>query len=141
MIYCDTSLLVASLTSEPATAIVQRWLGEQDAGALCISGWVVTEFSSALAIKLRSGELSVAQRADVLTHWRSMLSENLVMIPVPQPAYDLAARFADRHELKVRAGDALHLAIASLAGVPLATLDRVMALAAVAVGVTVRDVS
>lgn len=140
MIYCDTSLLVASLTSEAVTASVQEWLSAQDAGSLCVSGWVTTEFSSALAIKLRSGEFSVAQRADVLTQWRLMLRENLIVIPVPQPAYDLAARFADRHELNIRAGDALHLAIASLAGLPLATLDRLMAQAANSVGVTVRDV-
>ena len=140
MIYCDTSLLVTSLTAEGETARAQRWLGAQDSGALCVSGWVVAEFSSALAIKLRSKALTDGQRADVMTHWRLRLADNLVMIPIPLAAYDLAARFADRHALNIRAGDALHLAIASLAGLPLATLDRVMAHAAVAVGVTVREV-
>jgi uncharacterized protein len=139
MIYCDTSLLVASLTAEAATDTVQRWLGKQPSGFLCTSSWTVTEFSSALSIKLRSGELTAEQRAAVMTHWRLMLAENLLTLPVPQPAYDLAARFADRHDLKIRAGDALHLAVASLAGLPLATLDRLMAAAALAVGVTVQE--
>lgn len=140
MVYCDTSVLVAALTPETATETVQAWLGAQGAGTLAISGWTVTEFSGALSIKLRSGELSVAQRASVMTHWRLMLAENLVTLPVPGPAYDLAARFADRHDLKIRAGDALHLAVASLAGLPLATLDRTMAEAAAATGVAVSDV-
>ena len=140
MIYCDTSLLVACLTAEAQTAQVQRWLGAQVPGMLGGSGWTIAEFSRALAIKLRAGELSAEQRADVMTHWRHMLSANLVTIPVPHAAYDLAARLADRHELKIRAGDALHLAIVSLAGLPLATLDRVMADAAVAVGVALREV-
>ena len=77
MIYCDTSLLVASLTNDAATAKVQRWLGGQLAGTLCVSGWTITEFSSALSIKLRSDELTAQQRASVMTHWRLMLAENL----------------------------------------------------------------
>ena len=56
-----------------------------------------------------------------------MLIDELVSIPVPVPAWDLAAGLCDRHELKLRAGDALHMAVASLGGHLLATLDRTMA--------------
>ena len=137
MIYLDTSLLVTALTAEPDTVRVQAWLAEHEAGALCTSDWAVSEFSSALALKLRRGELNAEKRARVLSNWRVTQQENLVVIPVPQPAYDLAARFCDRHELGLRAGDALHLAVASLGGHSLATLDARMAKAAVAVGVEV----
>jgi uncharacterized protein len=141
MIYCDTSLLVAALTAEAASGKVQAWLGSQDAGMLGISGWVVTEFSSALAIKLRAGELTMEQRAQVLTYWRRMMAENLVTVPVQPTSFELAARYIDRHDLGLRAGDALHLAIASQAGMALATLDRAMAKAAVAIGLEVREVA
>ena len=137
MIYLDTSLLVTALTAEPDTAKVQAWLVKHEAGALCISDWAVSEFSSALALKLRRGELNADERARVLSNWRVTQRDNLVVIPVPQPAYDLAARFCDRHELGLRAGDALHLAVASLGGHSLATLDARMANAAVAAGVEV----
>ena len=140
MIYLDTSLLVTALTAEPDTARVQAWLVKFEAGALCISDWAVSEFSSALALKLRRGELNADERARVLSNWRVTQRDNLVVIPVPQPAYDLAARFCDRHELGLRAGDALHLAVASLGGHSLATLDARMAKGAVAVGVQVEGV-
>ena len=140
MIYLDTSVLVTALTLEAETARVQAWLADRADGELCISDWVVSEFSSALALKLRRGELIADERARVLSNWRIVQQENVVIVPVPAPAFDLAARFCDRHELGLRAGDALHLAVASLGGHRLATLDVAMARAAVAVGVPVEAV-
>ena len=137
MFYCDTSLLVTALTVEDRSAQVQAWLAIQNEGDLCISLWVVTEFSSALSLKLRRGEMPVDERARIISNWHALRQDHLATLPVPEEAFDLAARFCDRHESGLRAGDALHLAVASLGGHSLATLDRTMAEAAVAVGVGV----
>lgn len=137
MIYCDTSLLVTALTVEDRSARVQAWLTIQNEGELCISRWVVSEFSSALALKLRRGEMPADERARILSNWHVLRQDHLAMVPVPEDAFDLAARFCDRHESGLRAGDALHLAVASLGGHTLATPDRALAEAAVAVGVGV----
>jgi predicted nucleic acid-binding protein len=56
-LYLDTSLLVSALTRESETDRVQSWLAEQANEICAISDWVVSEFSSALSIKLRSGRL------------------------------------------------------------------------------------
>ncbi len=48
-----------------------------------------------------------------------------------------AGRLLERFELGLRAGDALHLAIAQRLGTPLVTLDRRLATAAAAVGLEV----
>lgn len=137
MIYCDTSILVTALTVEDRSAQVQAWLTIQNAGELCISRWVVSEFSSALSLKLRRGEMPVDERARILSNWHALRQDHLAMLPVSEDAFDLAARFCDRHESGLRAGDALHLAIASLGGHLLATLDQAMANAAVQIGVGV----
>jgi uncharacterized protein len=66
MLYLDTSLLVAALTNEPETGRMQTWLGQQPLEDLAISDWVATEFSSALSIKLRSGQIGADDRAEAL---------------------------------------------------------------------------
>jgi len=110
MLYLDTSLLVAALTNEAQTGRMQRWLGEQQAEHLAISDWLVTEFSSALSIKLRSAQIEARDRAEVL------------------------ATFA-RESLGLRAGDALHPAICADRGATLCTLDRQLSNAGSVLGV------
>ncbi len=137
MIYCDTSLIVAGLSNEPMALAVQTWLADQSADTLCISPWVVTEFSSAVSLKLRRGDIDPAAKARMLSNWQAIQHEHLVTVLVPDQAFALAARFCDRDDLGLRAGDALHLASASIGGHRLATLDQLLAAAALAVGVEV----
>ena len=65
-LYLDTSLLVAALTNETETGRMQAWLGEQEPSGLAISDWVITEFSAALSMKLRSGQIEAIHRAGAL---------------------------------------------------------------------------
>jgi predicted nucleic acid-binding protein len=124
LLYLDTSLLVAALTNEAETNRVQRWLSEQAPEDLAISTWVVTELSSALSIKLRTGQIQLAHRADALTMFAQLRRESLTILSVSNAQFDAAARFADHHDLALRAGDSLHLAICADHGATLCTLDR-----------------
>lgn len=137
MLYLDTSLLVAALTNEAATGGVQLWLSRQDPEELAISDWVVTEFSSALSIKLRTGQIAVAHRAAALAFFTRLTAESFTILNVGVACFSTAARFADQHTLGLRAGDALHLAVAQGGGATLCTLDRRLADAGVVLGVPV----
>lgn len=132
--YLDTSLLVSALTREAATGKAQAWLGSQPLDSLYISDWVMTEFSSALSIKLRTGQISASHRAEAMALFNRHASRSFTTVPIGPEHFRLAARFADRHDLSLRAGDALHLAVASENGLRLISLDQKLVGAATALG-------
>jgi uncharacterized protein len=135
MLYLDTSLLVAALTNEAETERMQGWLGQQREDDLAVSDWVATEFSSALSIKLRTGQITSGDRAAALAMFARLATDSFIVMPVSRWQFRTAARFADQHVLGLRAGDALHLAICADHGATLCTLDRRLSDAGSALGI------
>jgi predicted nucleic acid-binding protein len=135
MLYLDTSLLVAILAREPDTDRLRTWLAERESEKFAVSDWVVAEFSAALSIKLRTGRITLDYRAAVLKEFADMVAHAFERLPISAAHFRTAAHFADRHSLGLRAGDALHLAVASDQGATLCTLDRRLAAAGSELGV------
>jgi uncharacterized protein len=141
MLYFDTSVIVSALTNEADTDLSQVWLARQEASELTISDWTMTEFASALSIKLRTDALGAEDRAAALSAFTRLCAESFATLAVERDDFRAAARFADQSELNLRAGDALHLAICANHGALLCTLDRRLAAVAPRVGVPVREVT
>jgi uncharacterized protein len=135
MLYLDTSVLVSALTKEPGTGAVQAWLARQPSDQFVISEWVVTEFSSALSVKVRIGAINTTQHAAILAQFTQWAVTTFGRLPVEVTSFRIAARYCDQSQLNLRSGDALHLAICAEHGATICTLDQVLGRAAPVLGV------
>lgn len=75
------------------------------------------------------------QRAAALAMFKRLAADSFVVLGVAGSQFRAAAAFCDQHSLGLRAGDALHLAIAFDTGATVMTLDKRLAEAGVVVGV------
>ena len=111
MVYVDTSALVPVFIREAKSEAVVAWL-ESSGAPLATSEWSLVEFASAASTKVRSGQLtaSLAKRATASVN---AFARRHCSVAVPgQQEFRRAAEMAGNDRLKLRAGDALHLAIA-----------------------------
>ncbi|MFZ2404516.1 MAG: type II toxin-antitoxin system VapC family toxin [Methylobacter sp.] len=128
--YLDTSLIVAALVREAGTEAAKAYLTATRDEFLLASRWITTEFSSALALKVRTGTITETEQADILAMFRCFSATRLRLLDVESKDFDTAAGLCDRAAAPLRAGDALHLAVCKRMGARLATFDNGMATAA-----------
>lgn len=127
MIYVDTSVLVAMHTRESGTRAAQDWYARLDDTPLCSAAWAATEFASALSIKRRTNQLTTRQAGQTWRQFRSLCSADLRLLPVNSEAFQDAASLVLDSTSGLRAGDALHLAVAlQVKANAVATFDTVM---------------
>ena len=140
MIYIDTSALVPAFIREPKSEAVLAWI-ENSGEGLVVSEWSITEFSSAAAIKVRTGEIAAAMAQQARARFLAFAQDHC-SIAVPQRAeFRRAAELAGDMNLKLRAGDALHLAIAEASKVQgILCLDETMSAGAKKMGLDVVSV-
>lgn len=130
-VYPDTSVLVSAYTEESSSTIAEEWMASLRPGDVFSSAWCETEIASALAAKTRAGRLMRDRQQRLLAIIGDFLRETATLIPIDRHHFKAAADFLSRSSSNLRAGDALHLAIAADAGARLVTFDRRMAEAGV----------
>ena len=141
MIYLDTSAAVPMFVPEPASPAIEAWF-ESCTEPLVSSDWIVTEFSSALSIKVRKGEISATQAQAAWKDFDAFCKSGLRLLPVSRKASTKAAGMARNAASGLRSGDALHLAVALEVGVSgIATAGETLAKNAKANGLVVSQLA
>ena len=112
MRYFDTSFLTPLVLQEATSAKIERFISSLPADELSISQLARIEFTSLVAREVRMGGLDrkAARAADA--QFETMVQESFVVLLPTAADFDLAKDLLGNHETGLRAGDALHLAIA-----------------------------
>ena len=134
MIYLDTSVVVALLTPEALSPRALAWL-EQCRDTLISSDWLITETPSARGTKQRPHGRSPEARTAAGEHFDRLLQGGLELRSLDRDRFRQAAELLHDPALGLRAGDALHLAVALHSRCShLASFDGRMRQAAAALG-------
>lgn len=133
MIYIDTSVLGAIFFREPGAADLLARLEAQRKKKLMISAWTLTEMASVGGIKQRTGAIDTGTRQQALANFQRFASMHFGTVEI-EPADFRTAAVLIESPAALRAGDALHLAVARRLGAPLASIDHRLCAATDALG-------
>jgi len=124
--YIDTSVWCAYCFNEPEAPEAVRWLAEAELDRTATAPWTHAEFASAAGIKRRAK----GQSAQAVARARRAFESAVAMahsLAVADDDFLYAAELCRSTSVKLRAGDALHLAVALRHNCgALASLDRDM---------------
>lgn len=113
MLYFDSSFLVPLVLEESTSDRIATFVRRLPIEELSTSHWTRVELSSLLAREVRMGGLD-ADAAELADAQFELMVEELFAVALPDgDDFNLARRYLARFETGLRAGDALHLAIAS----------------------------
>jgi predicted nucleic acid-binding protein len=127
MIYFDTSFLAPLVILEPTSAAIEPFMAKLPSQDLSISQWTQVEFSSVVARRVRMRELEPWAAVKAEAQFDAIIRESFTVILPAASDFDLARTYLAVIETGLRAGDALHLAIASARGAEaIYSLDRAL---------------
>ena len=112
MRYFDTSFLTPLIRVETTSSRIARFLAGQPIGELAVSLWTEVEFASLLARDVRMGAIRADEARTADNLFEDVIRQSFVVLPPGADDYALARRYLHNYETGLRAGDALHLAIA-----------------------------
>ena len=112
MIYFDTSFLAPLVLPEATSDAIAEYVRGLPADQFTVSHWTQVEFSSLIAREVRMGGLDAEAAAQADARFETMVDESFAVILPNADDFNLAKEYLGHYETGLRAGDALHLAIA-----------------------------
>lgn len=134
-VYLDTSVVIPLFVDDDHAARVRAWA--KSGRKIALSAWTLTEFSSAMSMQVRMKRFKEPERLDLERTFDAWARQGR-MLDFEVDRFTDARRLVQKHS-RLRAPDALHLAMAQWNGLELATLDDVLREAAVIEGMKVVD--
>ena len=111
MVYLDTSFIAPLAIAEASSESVEAFLLRRKT-ELATSQWTRVELASLVARRVRMGELDADQAEAIRTAFDRLLAESFTMLTVATTDFTTAVALLAKPDTGLRAGDALHLAIA-----------------------------
>ncbi|OYW37437.1 MAG: hypothetical protein B7Z35_10045 [Hydrogenophilales bacterium 12-61-10] len=125
MLYFDTSFLAPLILEEATSTKIEAYFAKLPAGELYVSHWTRVEFASLIAREVRMGGFAEPDALLAIGQFDELVTESFQVLAPAVADYELAKDYIQHFATKLRAGDALHLAIASNNGAKfLYTLDE-----------------
>ncbi len=113
MRYFDTSFLTPLIRDERTSPIVARFVAGLPPDGLAISRWTEVEVASLLARDVRMGVIRSFEAREADKLFGDIVRQSFVVLSPEGGDYELARQYLHTYESNLRAGDALHLAIAA----------------------------
>jgi uncharacterized protein len=127
-LYLDTSVVLSLHLKDSKSAAVGKKL-RATREEIAVSAWTAAESFSAVGILVRRGAIDADFGREVLSSLESFF-ESAQLLSINAPAFALAKQWLSDFTLGLRAGDALHAAVASVNGAELVTTDKTLSRAA-----------
>lgn len=125
MLYFDTSFLAPLILEEATSTKIEAFFAKLPPGELAVSHWTRVEFASLIAREVRMEGLAEPDALLAIDQFDELVAESFQVLIPSVADYELAKATIQHFATKLRAGDALHLAIASNQGAErLYTLDE-----------------
>lgn len=125
MLYFDTSFLAPLILEESTSTRIEAFFAKLPVGELYVSHWTRVEFASLIAREVRMGGFAESDALLAIGQFDELVTDSFQIVVPGVADYELAKEYIQHFATKLRAGDALHLAIAINNGAKvLYTLDE-----------------
>ncbi len=113
MLYFDTSFLAPLILEEVTSEPIEAFFAKLQPGLLHVSHWTRVEFASLIAREVRMGALAESDALRAIGQFDELVADSFQVLAPGVADFELAKRYIQHFASKLRAGDAMHLAIAS----------------------------
>lgn len=112
MLYFDTSFLAPLILQEATSEKIEAYIAKLPTGQLYVSHWTRVEFASLIAREVRIGGLAEPDAQLAIGQFDELVAESFQVLVPSVVDYEQAKGYIQHFATRLRAGDALHLAIA-----------------------------